>query len=151
MDKDAKRWYRDKTGWVDADENRIDGYPGEPTRRRGKRVPREQPFTYNENDKRIAMERLARQAGRPGFGNARAVRTFFDVVKKRQAKRLASMPKQCRRLFELTRGDLLGQPITASRLRGTPTYSRGLALLPSSTVTLKSSMASSESAAIASP
>ena len=26
MDKDAKQWYRDKTGWVDADENRIDGY-----------------------------------------------------------------------------------------------------------------------------
>ena len=34
------------------------------------------------------------------------------------------MPEQCRRSFELTREDLLGQPITASRLRATPTYSK---------------------------
>ncbi|KAJ6515608.1 P-loop containing nucleoside triphosphate hydrolase protein [Mycena sanguinolenta] len=59
---------------------------------------------------RVAVRRLGRGRGRPGFGNARALRNLFDTIKTRQATRLARERKQGLRPddFLFSSEDLIG-------------------------------------------
>ncbi|KAJ7475848.1 P-loop containing nucleoside triphosphate hydrolase protein [Mycena latifolia] len=59
---------------------------------------------------RIAVRRLGRGRGRPGFGNARALKNMFDTMKTRQANRLHRERKQGSRPDDLllTKEDLIG-------------------------------------------
>ncbi len=63
---------------------------------------------------RIAMRRLGANRGKDGFGNARAVRQYFDSVLLRQSTRptAAGTEDKCKSLHVLTRGDLLGAKAT---------------------------------------
>ncbi|KAJ7756425.1 P-loop containing nucleoside triphosphate hydrolase protein [Mycena maculata] len=67
---------------------------------------------------RIAVRRLGRGRGRPGFGNARALKNMFDKIKTRQATRLSRQRKEGRRPddFLLSSEDLIGpDPSIASQ------------------------------------
>ncbi|KAJ6576427.1 P-loop containing nucleoside triphosphate hydrolase protein [Mycena vulgaris] len=67
---------------------------------------------------RIAVRRLGRGRGRPGFGNARALKNMFDTIKTRQADRIQRQRKQGSRPddFLLTSEDLIGpDPSKASQ------------------------------------
>lgn len=59
---------------------------------------------------RIAIRRLARRRGTPGFGNARDVQTMFDRVRGRQAERLNKIRRVGGRAddFLFTAEDLIG-------------------------------------------
>ncbi|KAF7355553.1 hypothetical protein MSAN_01472400 [Mycena sanguinolenta] len=59
---------------------------------------------------RVAVRRLGRGRGRPGFGNARALKNLFDTIKTRQATRLTRERKQGLRPddFLLSGEDLIG-------------------------------------------
>ena len=61
---------------------------------------------------RIAARRLAAGSGRPGFGNGRAVREYFESAKRRQCDRLAAARSDGALLGDavnvLTASDLLG-------------------------------------------
>ena len=58
----------------------------------------------------IAAARLARQAGRPGFGNARAVRNLYEAACGRQAARVIAEQERGLQpdLMLIKRDDLLG-------------------------------------------
>ncbi|KAJ7104159.1 P-loop containing nucleoside triphosphate hydrolase protein [Mycena belliarum] len=67
---------------------------------------------------RIAVRRLGRGRGRPGFGNARALNNMLATIKTRQATRLQEERKQGKRPddFLLTKEDLIGpDPSKASQ------------------------------------
>ncbi|KAJ6619752.1 P-loop containing nucleoside triphosphate hydrolase protein [Mycena sp. CBHHK59/15] len=67
---------------------------------------------------RIAVRRLGRGRGRPGFGNARALANLFATIWTRQAARLSKERKDGRQPddFLLTKEDLIGpDPSEASR------------------------------------
>jgi hypothetical protein len=97
VSKDRKQWTMEGDGvtWVSSSGDRRTVYPGKPTP-----TPpyvqklRSAPFKSNEKYARIAMRRLGRQRGRVGFGNARAVNRCFDMVRDRQARRLARASKE---------------------------------------------------------
>lgn len=59
---------------------------------------------------RIAISRLGRMRGKPGFGNARAVQNLLSGIRERQAKRLAGV--RMRKLHPnhllMTREDIIG-------------------------------------------
>lgn len=63
---------------------------------------------------KVAIARLGRRRGAPGFGNARAVRVLFDKVMERQADRLSSCSggggcgDDSLDPYELQKSDLLG-------------------------------------------
>lgn len=58
---------------------------------------------------KVAVARLGRRRGARGFGNARAVRTLFNQVLRRQANRLSSSDDGTDvDLYELRKSDLLG-------------------------------------------
>ncbi|KAJ7707708.1 P-loop containing nucleoside triphosphate hydrolase protein [Mycena rosella] len=59
---------------------------------------------------RIAVRRLGRGRGRPGFGNARALKNMFDAIKTRQANRLQRERQQGNRPDDLllAKEDLIG-------------------------------------------
>ena len=70
-------WYYDnkKKVWYNMRANSEQKlYPGSPP-------PPPLPFTASDKWLRIAMRRLGRGRGTTGFGNARAVRSFFDAVR----------------------------------------------------------------------
>lgn len=67
---------------------------------------------------RIAVRRLGRGRGRPGFGNARALKNMFDTIKTRQAARITRERKEGLRPddFLLTSEDFIGpDPSKASQ------------------------------------
>ncbi|KAF8213839.1 P-loop containing nucleoside triphosphate hydrolase protein [Mycena galopus ATCC 62051] len=67
---------------------------------------------------RIAVRRLGRGRGRPGFGNARALKNMFDNIKTRQATRLTRQRKEGQRPDDmlLSSEDLIGpDPSKASQ------------------------------------
>lgn len=59
---------------------------------------------------RVAVRRLGRSRGRPGFGNARALSNLFDRILQRQARRLKEERRRAQRPddFLLTKEDLIG-------------------------------------------
>ena len=75
---------------------------------------------------RIATRRLGRQRGRVGFGNARAVRNYFDKVRDRQAARISREKRASRGttpdLFLFTRVDLIGTEPTDASLKASAAY-----------------------------
>lgn len=112
--KDNTAWVYDSSRrlWYDrSDATRTSkGYPGKPVPVSAT-VPAKISFSVsNPKWSRIAVRRLGRLRGSVGFGNARAVRTLFDLTRKRQSKRIV----QLRRLnfdpniFGFERNDLLG-------------------------------------------
>ena len=97
-------------------------YPGTPAppQSAGQRR-RKMPFVFMDGDEkwaRIAIRRLGRGRHRPGFGNARAVRAFFDTSRDRQAKRVTVARRGGEKVnvMALTRDDLLGPPVTRDML-----------------------------------
>ena len=127
---DGKFWTHDgnKT-WRSDHGDSQEHYPGspEPTHETSAEA-RPNPF-HLQSDKslRIAMRRLGRGRGRPGFGNARAVRTLFDRVRDRQADRLANEARERGEmpdLFLLTDEDMLGPPPSGDRIRRTTAYQK---------------------------
>ena len=63
---------------------------------------------------KVASARLGRQRGMRGFGNARAVRAFFDKVMQRQSDRLSAGDEVADEAdpYELVKSDLLGVSVT---------------------------------------
>ena len=59
---------------------------------------------------RIAIKRLGRGRGRPGFGNARALENVFAKIRDRQADRLTKERRQglCPDDYQITQEDLIG-------------------------------------------
>lgn len=57
---------------------------------------------------KVAIARLGRRRGAPGFGNARAARVLFDKVMERQADRLSGGGDDNLDPYELQKSDLLG-------------------------------------------
>lgn len=68
------------------------------------------PFTVDSKYARIMAQRLGRQRGVRGFGNARAVRNWLENARDRQAKRILAERAAggTPNLYELARDDLLG-------------------------------------------
>jgi hypothetical protein len=125
---DSHTWKHDGRSWVSNNGDQQAHYPGSPDPKNksfGKKEPRNPPFTC-QDDKflRIAMRRLERQSNRPGFGNARAVRTFFDTVRERQAKRISKENKKGRKVdyFLFTKDDILGIALDESQLKKSDAY-----------------------------
>jgi hypothetical protein len=124
----AQIWKHDGRSWVSNNGDKQSHYPGSPdpkSKSYDNKEPRNPPFTC-QDDKflRIAMRRLERQSNRIGFGNARAVRTFFDTVRQRQARRISKENKKGRRVddFLFTRDDLLGIALDESQLKKSDAY-----------------------------
>lgn len=59
---------------------------------------------------RIAVKRLGRGRGRPGFGNARALQNMFAKIRERQAERVEKERRSGKQVddFLLTKEDLIG-------------------------------------------
>ena len=76
-----------------------------------------QGFTIPADDVTSAVELLSRERAGTNFGNARAVRNVLDQAIRRQAVRIASLPKGVshtrEQLSVLERGDLLGEAALA--------------------------------------
>ena len=124
-------WYQSDGVWRNEAGEERQVYPGRPIPKGSGSVPRERPFRCSdERHAHIAMARLGRQRGRIGFGNARAVRTFFDQVRERQADRI--IQEQSRAgdpvVFVLEREDLLGPPVSEARLKSSGAYQQLMAL-----------------------
>ena len=75
-------------------------------------------FSATNKDKarwaKVAIARLGRQRGTPGFGNARAVGSLFDKVMERQADRLCSIGALSYHdldQYEFQKSDLLGTSV----------------------------------------
>ena len=66
---------------------------------------------------RVAIRRVGRGRGRPGFGNARALQNMLDCVTDRQAKRVARERRQGVNadVFFLSKDDLVVDPTTAMK------------------------------------
>ncbi|KAI5828139.1 P-loop containing nucleoside triphosphate hydrolase protein [Schizophyllum commune Tattone D] len=66
---------------------------------------------------RIAIRRIGRGRGRPGFGNARAISNMLDRVTDRQAKRVAAQRRQnlAPDVFFLSQEDLVVDPTKAMK------------------------------------
>lgn len=105
--RQGRKW-RSHTGKVQSH------HPGAPTITKpgtSGLAPRPQAFTCVEKCAWAAIRRLGRQRGVDGFGNARSVRTLFDLACERQAKRLRSDPSQAKKesaLLSFVESDLLG-------------------------------------------
>jgi SpoVK/Ycf46/Vps4 family AAA+-type ATPase len=125
---DGNAWTFDSRAkvWVSKKGDKRQEYPGKPIapKAAGPRKPRETPFTcQDENHALMAMARLGRQRGRTGFGNARAVNTFFDRTKGRLADRVhRSRSANPVNIHMFTRDDLLGPRPTMENLKGSKAY-----------------------------
>lgn len=122
---DGHLWEHDGNNWIATSGKRQRHYPGTSTHLSTTKVKRTPPFKC-EDDKylRIAMRRLERQSGRPGFGNARSVRILFDTVRERQARRLTKESKKGKRSddFLFTKSDLLGPSLDTSKIKNSNAY-----------------------------
>lgn len=122
---DGHLWEHDGNNWIATSGKRQRHYPGTSTHLSTTKVKRTPPFKC-EDDKylRIAMRRLERQSGRPGFGNARSVRILFDTVRERQARRLTKENKKGKRSddFLFTKSDLLGPSLDTSKIKNSSAY-----------------------------
>ena len=122
VDPSGTFWEEEDGSWFNLTTGEVQGYyPGEtvpsPT---SSRMPRPQPFQCSaELDLQIAIRRLGRRRGERGFGNARAVRMLFEIVRDRQASRITSERDYGRNpdAFKFTRTDLLGPDVTPESLR----------------------------------
>lgn len=112
------KWFFDeeKRMWFNESGDTVEHCPGHP-------LP-PVPFTLADIKwGRIAMRRIGKGRGRMGFGNARAVRAFFDTARGRQAMRITNLrstfPTMSRGvdLMELSRDDLLGPKATEAALQ----------------------------------
>ena len=128
--KNNQTWTHNGKLWISANGDSQQHYPGSPDPKpqfAGKKEPRNPPFSC-ENDKflRIAMRRLERRSNRPGFGNARAVRILFDIVRVRQAKRITKEDQKGRAPndFLFTKDDLLGVALNESQLKKSKAYTK---------------------------
>lgn len=125
---DMQIWEHKGKSWISNNGDKQAHYPGstEPdAKSTSKKVLRKPPFTcQDERYIRIAMRRLERQSNRPGFGNARTVRTFFDSVRERQARRIAKETKRGRKTndYLFTKEDLLGITSMKSQLKKSDAY-----------------------------
>jgi len=123
-------WYHDGSLWSSNNGDKQTRYPGSleaDVQSKSKKVLRQPPFVVkDEKCLRIAMRRLERQSNRPGFGNARTVRTLFDTVRERQARRITAESKRGKqvddKLFLFTKEDLLGPSLDESQLRASDAY-----------------------------
>ena len=114
--------------WVSSNGEKQKHFPGSPDpdeNSSSKKELRNPPFRC-EDEKyiRIAMRRLERQSNRPGFGNARTVRTLFDKVRERQARRIArsNQKKKICDDFLFTRDDILGIKKDEKELKNSKAY-----------------------------
>jgi hypothetical protein len=90
-----------------------------------------EPFIVSDEKwSRIAIQRLGKQRGKVGFGNARSVRILFDRIRQRQASRLAKLKSlgftPDIMLFE--RDDLLGPRADRTSLQASEAYHELLAM-----------------------
>ena len=95
-------------------------YPGSPKPvKSSKREERCPPFQCDEQHLRLAIRRLGRRRGENGFGNARAVRVFFDIARDRQATRITDERSKGKTpdIYWLKRTDFLGPEITKDSLK----------------------------------
>ena len=126
--RDGQLWENTNGLWISTNDDRQKHYPGAPDpsqKLSGKKELRDPPFKCSdEKFIRIAMRRLERQSNRPGFGNARTVRTFFDKVRERQSKRIAVEYRKGRRVddFLFTKNDLLGANKDEKELKKSAAY-----------------------------
>lgn len=120
---DGQLWERENGQWVSNNGDSQDNYPGSPKIiSNGKKVKRVPPFRCDdEKYLRVAIRRIARRSG-PGFGNTRAIRNFFDIVRENQARRLTR--NQSGDLYLFTREDLLGPMKSENELKSTEAYKR---------------------------
>lgn len=120
---DCQLWERENGQWVSSNGDSQDNYPGSPKIiSNGKKVKRVPPFRCDdEKYLRVAIRRIARRSG-PGFGNARAIRNFFDIVRENQARRLTR--NQSGDLYLFTREDLMGPMKSENELKSTEAYKR---------------------------
>jgi len=121
-------WYHDGTLWSSSNGAKQTHYPGSPesdVQSKSKKVLRQTPFVVkDEKYLRIAMRRIERQSNRPEFGNARTVRTLFDTVRERQARRITAEFKRGKQVddFLFTKEDLLGPSLNEMQLRASDAY-----------------------------
>ena len=126
--QDGQLWEHDGNLWISNTNINQAHYPGSPDQAvvsAGKKVLRDPPFECkDEKYIRIACRRLERQACRPGFGNARTVRTFFDGVRERQARRIAKENgRGCKTNdFLFTKEDLLGNNFDETQIKKSSAY-----------------------------
>ena len=131
ISKDGVKWtvapeagINGAVAWVNDQGDSQDTYPGSPRPVTDAGL-RETPFRCeDEKSIRIAMRRLGRQRGQPGFGNARAVRILFDRSRDRQAERIKREKAEGKKpnIFLLKREDLLGSAVTESFLKKSKAY-----------------------------
>jgi len=106
-------------------------FPGHPKAKKVSESTSVNPFTVNDEKwSRIAIQRLGKQRGKVGFGNARSVRILFDRIRQRQASRLAKLKSlgftPDIMLFE--RDDLLGPRADRASLQSSEAYHELLAM-----------------------
>lgn len=124
---DGHLWEHDGKYWIATSGKRQTHYPGTSTQLSTKKVKRNPPFQCeDEKYLRIAMRRLERQSGRPGFGNARSVRILFDTVRERQARRISKESKKGEGSddFLFTKSDLLGPTLDTSKIKSSDAYKK---------------------------
>lgn len=123
-------WYHNGSIWSSNNGDKQTRYPGSlesDVQSKSNKVLRQPPFVVkDEMCVRIAMRRLERQSNRPGFGNARTVRTLFDTVRERQARRITAESKRGKQvddnIFLFTKEDLLGPSLDEMQLRASAAY-----------------------------
>lgn len=106
-------------------------FPGHPKADKASEpIPVEPFIVIDEKWSRIAIQRLGKQRGKVGFGNARSVRILFDRIRQRQASRLAKLKRlgftPDIMLFE--RVDLLGPRADRTSLQASEAYHELLAM-----------------------
>jgi AAA+ superfamily predicted ATPase len=120
IDKNGGRWTYEAASstWKASSGMSQKHYPGSPFPNLSKKERRNKPYHCKEPKwPRVAITRLGRRRHVLGFGNARAVRTLFDLTLERQASRLVEMDENKDvDHFLFTREDLLGPTIDLNSL-----------------------------------
>jgi hypothetical protein len=122
FDRNSKEWSNGKITQTH--------YPGSPAP--GAPTGPVKPFTLSDEKwGRVAMRRLGAGRGGAGFGNARAVRSFFDDCRRRQAARIARSREGGLGqvdVMRFERDDLLGPRADRARLEGSAAWAELLGM-----------------------
>ncbi len=86
VDKKGNMWVNINKTWKSDGGIFQEHYPGSPSPIKStEKIRRPSPFHCDEQHLKLAVKRLGRCQEDRGFGNARAVRVLFEIVRDRQA------------------------------------------------------------------
>ncbi len=120
VDEKGNMWVNVDKTWKSDSGISQEHYPGSPAPiKPSEKNMRPSPFHCDEQHLELAIKRLGRRREDRGFGNARAVRVLFEMVRDRQAIRIKKerTMNPVIDIFLFSKTDLLGPDVTSDSLK----------------------------------